>query len=209
MQTELVEKDDVKLTPRQEQFIQEYLIDLNATQAYIRAGYAVTGAGESAHDLLKRPEVARRIAMAKAQRVTRTRFSQDQVLHEMSLLAHSRIDWFRIDDAGQVELTERAPVGAMGCIQAIKRRVTHKSNPQTGEQSTTYDVEIKLWDKPTPLKLMGRHVGLFPDRVELTGPNGGPIPIARIESVVVDPKQVGQGSTALALTQGATTSGDA
>jgi hypothetical protein len=38
-----------------------------------------------------------------------------------------------------------------------------------------HDVEVELWDKPNALKLMGRHVGLFPDKVEVTGKDGEPL----------------------------------
>jgi phage terminase small subunit len=113
--------------------------------------------------------------------------SQDQVLQEMALLSHSRLEHYIIDDDGQVRLAEGAPDGAMGAIQSIKRKCTVKYNDKTNELTKTYDVELRLWDKPTPLKLMGRHVGLFPDRVEITGKNGGPVEtVNKIERVIVD-----------------------
>lgn len=95
----------------------------------------------------------------------------------MSLLANSCLDHYYVDDDGQVQLTETAPDGAMRAIQSIKRRKTVKES-RDGELTITYDVEIRLWDKPAPLKLMGRHVGLFPDRVEHVGRDGGPIEFA-------------------------------
>ena len=48
----------MSLTPKQRRFVNEYCVDENATQAYIRAGYAQEGAGQSAHTLLKKPEIA-------------------------------------------------------------------------------------------------------------------------------------------------------
>jgi hypothetical protein len=106
----------------------------------------------------------------------------------MSLLANSRLDWFLIDDRGQVALSDTAPEGAMGAVASIKRKT--RVVPPKGDFAgyTEYDVEIKLWDKPQPLKLMGRHVGLFPDKVEHSGPGGGPIEtVTRVERVIVDP----------------------
>jgi hypothetical protein len=80
----------------------------------------------------------------------------------------------------------------MGAVSSIKKKTTVRRVPVTNEVVTTYDVEIKLWDKPNPLKLMGRHVGLFPDKVEHSGPGGGPIEtISRVERVIIDPKPSG------------------
>jgi len=179
----------VVLTDKELAFISEYLIDLNASQSALRAGYS-PGTG---YDLMRRPTIAARIRIAMAQRAVRTKFTQDSVLHEMSLLANSRLDWFAIDDFGQVTLTDKAPEGAMGAVASIKRKTrVVPGRPGKGDNEgtlgyTEYDVEIKLWDKPTPLKLMGRHVGLFPDKVEHSGPGGGPIEtVSRVERVIID-----------------------
>jgi len=181
-----MEPIEEKLTPRQILFIQEYLIDLNGTKAAIRAGYSEDSATVIASDLLKLTKVSQRIATAVEQRATRIGMTQAQVLHEMSLLANSRLDWFVVNDEGQVELTEAAPEGAMGCVASIKRKV--KIFPGKGDTPghKEYDVELKFWDKPAPLKLMGRHTGLFPDKVEVSGPNGKPIEtVTRIERVII------------------------
>lgn len=182
--------NDLKpLEPRQAAFVQEYIIDLNGTQAAIRAGYSPTSAAETASELLTKPNVAAALERSKAQRAARVGISADTVLHEMSLLSHSSLEHYLVDDHGQVVLAEGAPEGAMRAVQSIKRRTTVKT-VGVGENavtSKTYDVEIKLWDKPNPLKLMGRHVGLFPDRMEHTGKNGGPIEsVTKVERVIID-----------------------
>jgi phage terminase small subunit len=174
------------LTRKQEAFASEYLVDLNGTQAAIRAGYSPHTAGEQAYELLKLPDIAAAIELRMAQRVARVNMKADDVLHVMSLLSHSRIDHYTVDEDGYVTLAEGAPEGAMHAIQSVKRRKTTRTD-KDGSTFTTVDVEIKLWDKVAPLRLMGRHVGLFPDRVEHTGPYGGPIEtITRIERVVID-----------------------
>lgn len=125
----------------------------------------------------------------KAQRASRVAMTADTVLHEMSLLSHSRVDHYIISDEGQVTLAEGAPADAMAAVQSIRKRtrVIRKLVGEEYEEERIYDVELKLWDKPTPLKLMGRHVGLFPDRQEHTGKDGGPIEHSHIERVIVDP----------------------
>lgn len=177
---------DVKLDAHQEVFVQEYLKDLNASQAGLRSGRSNTWGMLQ----VKNPSILARIRVAQAQRIQRTKQTQDTVLHEMSLLASSDISHYLVDDNGQVVLAAGAPEGAMRALQSIKRRITRRYDAKTQETTTNIDVEIKLWDKPNPLKLMGRHVGLFPDKVEHSGPGGGPIEtVTRVERVIVDPKE--------------------
>jgi len=76
-----------KLTDKQEQFCQEYLIDLNATQAAIRAGYSENTASETGYENLRKPQIAGRIAELKAERQERVQITQDRVLLEYSRLA--------------------------------------------------------------------------------------------------------------------------
>lgn len=178
-------------TARERVFAAEYIIDLNATQAVLRCGCFNVGsydsAGTAASKLINRPRVAALIEILKAQRLSRVNLTADSVLHEMSLLSHSDQSHYVISDDGNVELAPGAPEGAMRAIQTIKRRKTIKEDKE-GNVTITYDVELKLWDKPAPLKLMGRHVGLFPDRIELTGPNGKPIEhVTEIRRTIVRP----------------------
>ena len=174
------------MTSRQQAFAAEYLVDLNATKAAIRAGYSAHTAAEQAHVLMKMPDVAAAIESGIEQRLARVNIKQDDVLHTMSLLSHSSINHYVIDDDGQVSLVEGAPEGAMAAVQSIKRRKTTRTD-KDGNVITTVDVELKLWDKVTPLRLMGRHIGLFPDRIEHSGPNGGPVEtITEIHRVILD-----------------------
>ncbi len=69
-----------KLTPKQQRFVSEYLIDLNATQAAIRAGYAKSGASVEGTRLLANAKVAAAVAAAQAKRSERTEITQDYVL---------------------------------------------------------------------------------------------------------------------------------
>lgn len=182
--------EEQALTPRQAAFVQEYIVDLNGTQAAIRAGYSPATANEQAARLLAGVSVRAAVEKLKAQRLSRVNITQDSVLHEMSLLASARVDWFYVDENGELRSTELAPEGAMACVASIKKRKITKMD-KDDNITVTHEVEFKLWDKPGTLKLMGRHVGLFPDRVEVTGPGGKPIEtISRVERVLVEgPKQ--------------------
>ena len=177
-----------ELSPRLHAFVREYLTDLNATRAYVRAGYSPSSADANAQRVMRIPKVARAIARAQEQRARAVGVSQADVLHEMSLLSNSCIDHYLVTDDGHVQPAPGAPDGVMRAIQSIKRKTHVHLDKEGSETGRTYDVEIRLWDKPQPLKLMGRHVGLFADRVEHTGKNGGPIEtVSKIERVVIEP----------------------
>lgn len=103
----------------------------------------------------------------------------------MSLLAMSRIDHYVVTDEGQLSLAEGAPDGAMAAVQSIKKKTKIFKDKEGNETHREYDVEIRLWDKPNPLKLTGRHVGLYPNKVELTGKDGAPIEITEVKRTVV------------------------
>lgn len=175
-------------------FVTEYVIDQNGTQAVFRAGcFNVTtseSAAVAASRLLKRTNVAALLDVLMAQRATRVNMTADSVLHEMALLSHSDISHYVIDDRGQVQLAAGAPEGAMRAIKSLKRKsIVKLGKGDDAEGSITYEVELTFWDKPAPLKLMGRNVGLFPDKVEVTGKNGAPIEVVtKIERVVVHPE---------------------
>jgi phage terminase small subunit len=164
--------DASALTPNQERFVAEYLVDLNATQAAIRAGYSAKTASQQGARLLGNAKVAAAIAERQAARAERTGITQERVLEELALLAFSDLEHYEVADNGEVTLAPGAPRGAMRALSSIKRRI---STDKDG--SVTREVELKLWDKPGPLKLAGRHVGLraFMDRLEVTGKDGDPI----------------------------------
>ena len=69
-----------KLTAKQESFVAEYLIDLNATQAAIRAGYSEKTASETGYENLRKPQIAEAVQKALAERSERTEVTQDYVL---------------------------------------------------------------------------------------------------------------------------------
>lgn len=171
-------------------FAREYVIDFNGLQSVWRAGcFNVStdeSAGECASRLLKRPKVQALLEVLKAQRAARVNITADSVLHEMSLLSHSDESHFIVGEHGEILLAPGAPEGATRAIKSVKRKKTIKED-KDGNVFITHDVEITLWDKPGALKLMGRHVNLFPDKVEVTGANGKPLElVTRIERVVVD-----------------------
>jgi phage terminase small subunit len=153
-----------KLTPNQQRFIDEYLVDLNATQAAIRAGYSEKTAEQQGSRLLRNAQVAEAVAAGKAARASETGITQDRVLTELQSLAFSCIDHYMLNEQGRLVAAPGAPANAMAAVSSVKYKTTTVG---VGEAAKVlYECEFKLWDKPGTLKLAGRHVGLFPDKVD-------------------------------------------
>lgn len=145
-----------KLTAKQQRFVEEYLIDLNATQAYIRAGYKnYDSAGVEANKTLNNPKIRQAVDEAMAERSRRTGINQDRVIQEIAKLA-----FVNISNAVDLE-TGRIKPGAteedLACIQSIKIKPTEFGTER----------EIKFYDKKGSLEQLGRHLGLFKDKTEV------------------------------------------
>lgn len=167
-----------KLTDRQERFVQEYLIDLNATQAAIRAGYAAKDADVQGPRLLGNVGVAEAVARAKAERSARIGLTADAVLEELAAIGFARMpdyaEWGDGDTMGlkpSADLSERQ---AAAIVQVTETEKFVKSLGK-GEQLMSRERSIKLHDKVSTLKLLGQHIGMFSDKVEHTGKDGAPL----------------------------------
>lgn len=158
---------------RQERFCQEYLIDLNATAAYLRAypDSSTTAASVSACALLGNPKILARVAELQVERANRVQVSMDDVLRELMRISFSDVRHFTVDDQGQLLLADGAPEHAWRSVASVKHRIT------SGEDFTVREIEYKLWNKNNALELLGKHVNLFPTRLEHSGPGGGAIPV--------------------------------
>lgn len=147
---------------KRQRFAEEYLVDHNATQAAIRAGYSPRTAKQQGSRLLTNADVLALIDAGNARASERSGITKERVLAELALLAFSDIGHYKVDDAGNVTLAAGAPEHARRAISSVKRRIRVDE-----EGNSTTEVEIKLWDKPGPLKLAGRHVGLFFDKPDI------------------------------------------
>lgn len=166
-----------RLTSRQAAFVAEYLVDLNQTQAAIRAGYSPRSAKACAARMMTFANVAAAIAEAKAARAKMTGITQERVLRELEALAFSNHAHFAQDqETGRLVLAPGAPESAHAAVSSVKYKTTSYGGGD-GPPTVVREVEFKLWDKPGPLKLAGRHADAkgFWDRVEVTGKDGGPV----------------------------------
>lgn len=146
------------MTKKQKRFVEEYLIDLNATQAAIRAGYSPETAGAIGAENLKKPDIKSRIDKAMAERSRRTGVSADRVLLELAKIAF--VNAADVIDAETATVVENASRDDTAAIQSVKVKTF-------GEDGL--EREIKMADKLKALELLGKHLGMFKDKVELSG----------------------------------------
>jgi phage terminase small subunit len=169
------ENSERPLTPKQQRFADEYLIDLNGTRAY-RTAYpkCKTDAAARAHAarLVANGNVAAYLSEAMQARAQRTEITQDRVLLELAVLGFSDLRHYVIDDNGQVTLTENAPDEAMRAISTIKRK-TRTFTDRDGNTTTDRDVELRFWSKPDALKMLGQHLNMFREKDEEKAPDVG------------------------------------
>ncbi|KKL07859.1 hypothetical protein LCGC14_2581770, partial [marine sediment metagenome] len=112
------------LTPKQRRFAEEYLLDLNAVQAAVRAGYTKATASSQAAQLLKKPAVRKLVDELVAERSKRTQITTDRVLEELAHLAFSSRDHYEGGEGGvPLTLKKDAPPGAMRAISSIKKTI--------------------------------------------------------------------------------------
>lgn len=146
------------MTKKQKRFIEEYLIDLNATQAAIRAGYSPETAGAIGSENLTKPEIRAHIDRAMAERSKRTGVNADRVITELAKIAF--INAVDVIDPKTATVKATALPEDTAAIQSVKVKTF-------GEDGL--EREIKMADKLKALELLGKHLGMFKDKVELSG----------------------------------------
>lgn len=166
-----------KLTPKQQRFVEEYLTDLNGTQAAIRAGYSENGANVRGFNLLTNVNIAKAIAEAKQELSERTGITQERILMELSRIGFS--DLRNVLTPGGNLLDPRDwdddTAAAISSIEVVTNSKGEKD--EDGRKAVEYTHKIRVWDKNSALEKMGKHLGMFPSRHEHSGPDGGPIEV--------------------------------
>lgn len=156
------------MTDKQKAFCQEYLVDLNATQAAIRAGYSSHTAREIAAETLSKPYIQEEIARLMAERSKRTEISADEVLQRFHDWAFAeRHKAFKLSGNTLVIASmEEWPPALQSCI--------------TGIEQTKTGIKITFTDPIRAMENLGRHLGIYNDSLNL---NTG-LSIAEIEAQI-------------------------
>lgn len=147
---------------QQNLFALEYIKDFNATKAAIRAGYSEKTAGSQAHDLLKKPDIQARVNKHIGDRIQRTQITTDMVIEELSHIAFARTtDAVYVKD-GTVRIKETSEISerSHAALESIKETV--------GKDGSS-SISVKFHNKEKALELLGKHLGMFEDRLEISG----------------------------------------
>jgi phage terminase small subunit len=162
--------DGKKLTPKQAAFVQEYLIDLNGTQAAIRAGYSGKNACIIGWENLRKPNIKDAIDQAKRERAERTKVTQDMVVSELAKLGFSNmLDYItpREDGLAYIDLSKLTRAQA-ACITEFNVEQESLNADKEGIVPVN-KIRFKLADKKGPLELLGKHLKMFTDNVNIPG----------------------------------------
>jgi phage terminase small subunit len=177
------------ITTKNQLFIAEYLKDLNATQAAIRAGYSKHSARAQGCRLLTNADIKTEIDAQIAERV----MSADEVKLRISDIARGDMaDLMDITTSGfTLELMEKDENGELKVkdktklIKKIKQKVTtFIAKSESQDDREVVETEIELYSSQEALNTLAKHHGLLIDRTEITGKDGGAIPIEVFEKAV-------------------------
>jgi phage terminase small subunit len=144
------------LTPKQKLFAQEYLVDLNATQAAIRAGYSKKTARQTGTENLSKPVIAERIQELMNERAERVKYTSDQALRDLAGII--RFDFRKLyDDFGDVlpvcEWPDDAVLGVAGHdVSSIRF-----SRDKDDEPLNLFTKKLKFRDKLKAIELAMKH----------------------------------------------------
>ena len=152
----------VELTPKQKRFCEEYIIDLNGSQSAIRAGYSQATSRSIANELLTKLDIQEYIQELMQERSKRTEITADKVLNELAHIAFDDIRnylRFYTDAEGNVrtEIKDSDKVDT--------RAISEVSQGKDGQ------FKFKVYCKDNALVQLGKHLGLFVDRVESNNTN--------------------------------------
>ena len=142
-----------KLTAKQQRFVEEYLIDLNATQAAIRAGYSPKTAHEQGAQLLAKLSIKEEVDKVLAERSRRTGITQDRVLRELAKIAF--VNTLQVVDTDDAKVRHDIDEDDAAAIASVKVKTIPTEDGDIVER------EVKLHDKLKALELLGRHLGMF------------------------------------------------
>ena len=152
------------LTPKQSAFVREYLVDLNATQAAIRAGYSARNADKIGSELLGKTRVKAEIQELMDKRAQKVEITSDRVLMEIGKLAFADIRKI-FDDQGRLLPVHMLPDEISASVSSVE--VVTSKIPGTDPVEVEHVSKIKFWDKRASLELLGRHLKLFTDKIEV------------------------------------------
>lgn len=160
------------LTPKQRRFVAEYLVDLNATQAAIRAGYSKRTANRIASHLLSKVDIQTAVQVGQGKALKRAEMEADEWRRAITTVARFDIRKLVDPETGKLIPINELPDEAALCLASVKvlrekttRRTLGDGTEEDTEEST---LEVKAWDKLKALDMMGKHLNLLTERRDVT-----------------------------------------
>lgn len=170
------------LTEKQKLFVEEYLVDLNAKQAAIRAGYSPKTAEQIGYKLVQKSSVSEEIEKAMARRAKRLSVRQEDVINELKAIAYTeRSSYAKVvekqaymttEDGTRIPLTDEDGNPIM--YRTVQVELTDNLSEDekkaiAGIKMGKNGIEVETADKVRALELLGRHLGMFKEKVEVSG----------------------------------------
>lgn len=150
------------MNARQQKFVERYLVHLNQTKAAEEAGYA--SAQVESVRLMKRPDVLAAIQKAIHERATRNEITADRVIQELAKVAFGDLRKVMSWDASGVQIRASSELADEDAAMVSEVCETRQGGEDGGST-----IKVKTHDKVAALTLLGRHLGIFKDKLELSG----------------------------------------
>lgn len=148
------------LEPKQARFVSEYLVDLNATQAAIRAGYSRRSAQMQGSRLLSNAMVSAAVAAGQAVQIKKIETSAERVLLDLARVAHGdlRVLFDEHDNLKQLSTLSDDAAALLASVET-----------ERGMGGRSAVKKVKLWDKLRALEMLAKHLGLLVEQTEHSG----------------------------------------
>lgn len=150
----------MSLSAKQQRFVEEYLVDFNATQAAIRAGYSPRSADSQGSRLLKNRKVSRAIQERMAELSRRTGVTAERIMQELARIAF--LDPTKVTDVNTGKVLPDASPDDRAAIASVKVRRS------TSESGDMVEREVRFADKIRALELLGKRFGMWTDKQDVS-----------------------------------------
>ena len=146
---------------KRERFCREYLVDVNATKAYVRAGFTSARPGEQSYRLMCEQEVQDRIAELAAERTKDLKLDANDIIIELlRMLTSDPLNY--VDEEGRVLTLAEIPLDARRAIASFEVDTIGTTNAVTRTR-------VKFWNKEKAAELLGKHLTMFKDVLSVEG----------------------------------------
>lgn len=188
--TKKVKKEPKKrrLTPRNERFCQEYIVDLNGGAACRRAGFSAASCYTIAWELLRKPEIQARISELREEIAGRLNITKERVMQELAVMVFAKAEYLYGPD-GELLPPDQWPETIASAVAAIEVEELFEGRGEA-RQRVGFTKKVKLWDKNKAIENLKAMMGWdAPKKIAQTDPQGNQVAPTVMEIVIVPPPQ--------------------